>query len=551
MVLASNFKCPQVCPSLLPDLPTIHIMNAELGPVRSRAVSSFFLEDYIMLQARESFDATTKMESPLAQAAIEAYVPESRTAFANTVSLKPYQSERMGDEALNSFFKTNLDCSHLYKPGDKSAANHGDKTDAFAEFDNGLDHYSRSAKSLGDALKALDSNDPEAAIKDLKQSKRELNRGSNDLKDGMQLHEGKEGECPIKKGVRKANNNEFAIETAIDLIKGGCPEAAKQVIQDSVKRLDGARQQVETGVDDLRPKSDTLQPPRPETPHCPDRPEPQPKQPEHPHCPGDQNLPNRPGDTRPTRPGDTSQTRPGDSSEQPCDGSHRPGDNNSQLPGDSTAGRIIICPFENQPKPPIQKGEFLIVLVNVSRDSLSGVNNFVNRLFGGNDNSSGSRQTPDNSFGSFLPMPGDFISGLLGSNGRGDSHQGGQNGFNPMNPFSLLENLPTPPNPSDLISSLPTNPLELVKNLPNPADGLKLLDKLPNPIDPFGLFGGDKGGSGIPMPQEILKDAVSNPLSLATKPLELATKPLELATKPLELATKPLDGIKKLFKKLF
>lgn len=202
-------------------------------------------------------DNSRSTESPLKQIASDAYLPESRIAFANNFSTKSCHNESMSDDTLNKFFKSNMDTSQLYslcgKPGETSvsdSANHNAK--AFKSFDEGTDHYESTSRHLGDALKALNSENPGRALQELKFGKFCLGIGTEDIKNGLKQHEGKRDENSIVRGVDKAEKNGFAIDAVMDLIKGGCTDAAKQVLQDAIKRMDTATSQVENGVDNLR-----------------------------------------------------------------------------------------------------------------------------------------------------------------------------------------------------------------------------------------------------------------------------------------------------------
>lgn len=203
-------------------------------------------------------DNSRSTESPLKQIASDAYLPESRIAFANNFSTKSCHNESMSDDTLNKFFKSNMDTSQLYglsgKPGETSvsdSANHNAKQ-AFKSFDEGTDRYESTSRHLGDALKALNSENPGRALQELKLSKFCLGVGTEDIKNGLKQHEGKRDENSIVRGVDKAEKNGFAIDAVMDLIKGGCTDAAKQVLQDAIKRMDMATSQVESGVDNLR-----------------------------------------------------------------------------------------------------------------------------------------------------------------------------------------------------------------------------------------------------------------------------------------------------------
>lgn len=416
-----------------------------------------------MLHTRE-VDNSGPTESPLRQVASEAYRPESREVFTNKFTQTSCQNERMSDDALNTFFKSNIDTSQLYKTCEKPRAQHAsnegqcEKGKAFNSFENGTDQYKNTSRHLREALTALNSDDPARALKELGTSKQCLDTGNEDIKNGLKQNEGTRGECPIQRGLERARKNDFAINAATELIKGGCAEDAKHVIRDAIKRMNGATSEVDEGVHNLRASEESVFTPR----------------------------------------SNESRTR---------------GDGNS-------SDRISYRPYEGQERPFIKPGEFVIALVSGSGAGLSNSANLLGRLLGGggfgesyrNDSHSGSR----NSFNLMDPLglfnnfdrtsgngQGDGLSSTLQNLLRPPAIFGGGNG-------SLLDSLPKPPDPLGILGS---------------GNG-SLLDSLPKPPDPLGILGGGDSGFGNLLPKNPL-EAATKPLELASKPLELATKPLE------------------------
>lgn len=451
-----------------------------------------------MLHTRE-VDNSGPTESPLRQVASDAYRPESREVFTNKFTQSSCHNERMSDDALNTFFKSNIDTSQLYKscekPGEQHTSNdrRSQNQEAFNSFDSGTDHYKNTTKHLREALAALNSDNPNKALKELGTSKNCLDNGNGDIKNGLDKHEGTCGESPIQQGLERAKKNDFAIKAASELIKGGCTEDAKHVIRDAIKRINGASSEVSEGVQNLR---------------------------------------------TPEQSGYNSRDN---------HGQHRRGDGNS-------SDRISYRPFDGQEKPPIKPGEFLVILVNGTSEGLRNSANLLGRLLGsgfsGNGYQSDSSRSSSDSFNPMDPLGlfKNFDSSI------GNNQAGGDGG--------LLSALPKPPDPLGLLGSGNGSLLDSLPKPPNSlailggGDG-GVLSSLPKPPDPLGILGGGNGGllDSLPKPPNLLGglgggDSAFGNL-LPTNPIEAATKPLELASKPLELATKPLEPLKKLFKKLF
>lgn len=274
-----------------------------------------------------------------------------------------------------------------------------------------------------------------------------------------------------------------------------------------------------------------------------------------------------------TEPGEHNGGYTRDDCHSPRD-THNPGDT-TDVPGTRNPGsptdRVSIEPCKDMPKPPLNPGEFLVVVINVSADQLDRAGDFIGRLLnssfnrdsrgnggadGGNGFHLGGIPSPGDVFGSLpgignlfggrdggrdgsgLPRPGDLLGGLPGIGelfGGGDDSQSGS-GI--PGPGDLLGNLPGMggsgsgfPNPGDMLSGLPglgsfggnagggfmnpgsffndmPSPGDLFSSLPGPGD---LFSSLPTPKDVVGGLPGLGGDSKIPMPHEIIEDAVTKP----------------------------------------
>lgn len=243
----------------------------------------------------------------------------------------------------------------------------------------------------------------------------------------------------------------------------------------------------------------------------------------------------------------------------PCDTTDLPNTRTERCPSD----RVIIEPCGDRPRPPLNAGEFVVVVINVSAAQMDRAGDFIGRLLGNvfdRDSDNGSTRggrtgfhldgipTPNDILnglfggrdggrdGGGIPNPGDILGGLPGIGelfgGGDDSQSGSSNGL--PSPGEVLGSLPglgnffggggsgrdgiRIPTPGNLLGSLP-GPGDLLGNLPGMGGGIPspgdILGELPLP----GLGGDGK----IPMPHEIIEDA----------------------------AKKPLKSIKNLFKKIF
>ncbi len=184
---------------------------------------------------------------------------------------------------------------------------------------------------------------------------------------------------------------------------------------------------------------------------------------------------------------------------QPGDTTDVPGTRTPSNPGD----RVTIEPCKDMPKPPLNPGEFLVVVINVSADQLDRAGDFIGRLLNSafnRDNSNGSSGSTGGDGNGFhmggIPSPGDVLGSLPGLGNLFGGHDGGRDGSGIPGPGDLLGGLP---GVGELFGG--GDDSQSGSGLPSPGDVLGNLPGLGN------LFGGGnhgRGGSGIPTPGDIL-----------------------------------------------
>jgi exonuclease VII small subunit len=295
----------------------------------------------------ETFEAESREQSPIRQAAIEAYSVGSR----NLIDCNP-MNKQMTDLDLDLFFKTDMSYDIYPANANKPEA----KNAVLPSFEQGLQGLDKSSASLEDAIKSLDNGNSLGTIRDLEKSKRYLNQASNDITDGLRQQSGGDDALrAVENGVNSASLNNFAIDTSIELIKSGCPGEARQLITESLKRLNGSREEIDTGLDSISESKGEA---------------------------GRSQVQDGPEGARADRvDGAKAEVDPPKIATR--DATRNPVELSLSRDGvkSENGDRIVINPFDGREKPAVKPGDYLVVSVNIPTNGVTGlIDKVVNKL---------------------------------------------------------------------------------------------------------------------------------------------------------------------------
>lgn len=196
-------------------------------------------------QQSETFDVPAPFDTPSAMtlAAQEAYQPMTQRPLG--CALQP-TTERMGDDALDRFFRTSLDFN-VYQRNEKS--------DTYRAIRDGDADITLTSTRLQDAVNKIDRGDIKGAMKDINESLRLSGRGVNSWSKSMV---GDTGGSPLTEayskdaigdGIKEIREGRKEMRIALRTLRHGDSGEAKEALEEALRDFGSGQSQARDGAD--------------------------------------------------------------------------------------------------------------------------------------------------------------------------------------------------------------------------------------------------------------------------------------------------------------
>lgn len=201
---------------------------------------------------------------PLTQATQEAY---SRDAQCLLTKDRRSGCNDNNDRDLDNFFNRELTKDIYQKDCILPQPPQPDNGKGYKEFQRGQNQLDKSEKDLQDALRRLENGNVRGARQELLEAYRESGRSIKHLEKGLRKHDGGGanggyGEDEISDGVKELRGGRSEIKNALDLIKKGKFNEAKEAVREALKSFNSGEKEIDNGVDVLKGKAPGVMNPR-------------------------------------------------------------------------------------------------------------------------------------------------------------------------------------------------------------------------------------------------------------------------------------------------